>query len=158
LTGNARRVVAGIERLVYVSPYQLNEIVQAFRARDTSRIVQLLARSVQDFLDRMQIGEEALGAEPLRELIEHYVVPASQTKDEVFTIDDLRDQQQIQFLATATNLTRGRLEVLGGRPASPENPAPRLEEALLASSAFPEYLATLVLGALFGLRPCRTVH
>jgi hypothetical protein len=65
------------------------------------------------------------------------VTPGAAAREDVFTIDDLRSRHQIQFLATTTNLTRGRLEVLGARPASLENPAPRLEEALLANIAFP---------------------
>jgi predicted acylesterase/phospholipase RssA len=134
---NVRRVAAGIERLLYVSPYQLNEIVRAFRTRDISAVAKLLEQSVQQFLDRMGIGVEALGSDALGQLINSYVLGTLEAGRAVFTTDDLRRRGDIQFLATTTNLTQGRLEVLGERPASLEKPAAGLEEALLASSAFP---------------------
>jgi predicted acylesterase/phospholipase RssA len=135
-----RRVVAGIERLFYIGPYQLNELIRAFRARDAEKLPQLLESSVQRFLERMQITDEALGAEALRELVDYYVVgtkgPGSDHPIGV-TLDELRVQNNLIFLATATNLTRGRLEVLGEAPASAGTIAPILTESLLASSAFP---------------------
>ena len=120
---NARRVVAGLERLLYVTPYQLNDLVRAFRGGSTRELLDLVEERVQQFLNRMQIGEEALGAEALRELIQHYVVASAEDVDrEVFTTDSLRERYQIQFLATTTNLSDGRLEVIGERPG--ERPTP----------------------------------
>ena len=133
-----RRVVAGLERLLYLSPYLLNEIVKAFRDSDSQKLTTLLNETVQRFLDRMQVGDEALGAEALRDLITNYVIGDKDHADPVgLTIEELRNRSQILFLATATNLSRGRLEVLGSLPIYDNGKAPVLEEALLASSAFP---------------------
>lgn len=150
---NARRVVAGIERLFYVSPYQLNQIVRASRTRRTDQLTTLVRAAVQRFLDRMGVGEEAMGAEPLRELIEAFALEpgsnpaprenatrelkAHAAKPTDITADDMRAATDIQFLATATNLTRGRLEVLGEIPETRTNEGYGLMETLLASSAFP---------------------
>ncbi len=137
---NTRQVLAGIERLLYISPYQINELVRASRTRDLQTVGLLLRDFAQQVLDRAQIGDEALGAEPLRDLIEEYVHDKNVRRPAGETIDDIRDQSQIQFLATATNLTEGRLEVLGERPVMDSHrneDAPVLIEALLASSAFP---------------------
>lgn len=132
---NTRRVVAGIERLLYVSPYQLNDVVRAIRTKDSRLVAALVDARVQAFLDRMQIGEEALGSEALRELIAHYVIPAGMHS--TYSTDMLRENDGIVFLATTTNLSDGRLEVLGESPGSDKQPASLLTEALLASSAFP---------------------
>jgi predicted acylesterase/phospholipase RssA len=135
---SVRRVVAGMERLLYLSPYHLNDIVRAFRDTDSQKLTALLNETVQRFLDRMQVGDEALGAEALRDLITNYVIGTEDQASHVrLTIDELRNRSQILFLATATNLSRGRLEVLGSLPIYGNGKAPVLEEALLASSAFP---------------------
>ena len=135
---NARRVIAGIERLFYVSPYQLNDLVRALRTRSSDQVTKILRITVQKFLDRMQIGQEALGAEALEELIREFAVTSTPAQHRLgFTADDLRDETGIQFLATATNLTEGRLEVLGELPAAHREEGYVLKEALLASSAFP---------------------
>ena len=133
-----RNVVAGIERLLYVSPYDLNELVRAIRTGNNDVLFKKVNDRLQDFLNRMQIGEEALGAEALEELINRHVTDdESGRKGAAFTTDTLREQHGIQFLATTTNLRRGRLEVLGNMPGTPAKPAPLLVQALLASSAFP---------------------
>ena len=133
-----RHVVAGIERLLYVAPYELNDLVRAIRTGDNEKMIEMVRVQIQNFLDRMQIGEEALGAEALEELIERYVTyrtgPDSQAP---FTIDTLREEHGIQFLATTTNLRKGRLEVLGEWPEVDGHPSPKISQALLASSAFP---------------------
>jgi predicted acylesterase/phospholipase RssA len=136
---NARRVVAGIERLLYVTPYQLNDLVRALRTRDNRKAIELTMGGVQKFLDRMEIGEEALGAEALRDLVQRYVILAGSSDQNMrsFTTDELRQKHGIQFLATTTNLTDGRLEVIGEWPETDEEPGTLLEQALLASSAFP---------------------
>jgi predicted acylesterase/phospholipase RssA len=131
---NVRSVMAGLERLFYISPYELNEIVRALRTRSPDEVTRRVRTVVQTFLDRYQIGAEALGAEPLQDLIEEFAIdPAPSTHD---LLDDWRGDSSIQFLATATNLTHGRLEVLGEMPARVREEVYRIQ-ALLASSAFP---------------------
>jgi len=134
----ARHVIAGIERLLYVSPYELNRLVRAFRTQDLAVTAGALHRIVQQYLDRMQIGGEALGAEALELLIREYVIgDRESTNPAGFTIDELRMQSNVQFLATATNLTRGRLDVFGEKPTTDARSSAVLLEVLLASSAFP---------------------
>ncbi len=135
---NVRQVVGGLERLLYLSPYELNDLVRSLRDKDPQRITEQVSKAVQRFLDRMQVGEEILGTEALRDLIATYVIGKKISEHTVgLTIDELRQRSQIMFLATATNLTWGRLEVLGSRPNPELGEAVVLEEALLASSAFP---------------------
>jgi len=127
---NARRVIAGIERLLYVNPYQLNSFVRTLRSRDARPTGDHLRKFVQQWLTRMEVREEILGAEPLASLIRFYVLQeesAAQRGDVPFN-SFLREE--IVLLATTTNLTRGKLEILRG-------PQPRLVEGLLSSSAFP---------------------
>ncbi|MGH8189105.1 MAG: patatin-like phospholipase family protein, partial [Steroidobacteraceae bacterium] len=70
---NARRVIAGLERLFYLTPFQLAELVRAFRSKDTGAILDRLREAIQQYLDRMQVGDEALGADALKDLIVEYV-------------------------------------------------------------------------------------
>ncbi len=132
----ARRVIAGLERLLYVSPYQLNELTRTIRARE-GKSAQVIRELVQQWLQRMEVGEEILGADPLEQLIRNYVIAEEHR-------DDARHQPFTYFgvnpvlLATATNLTTGRLDVLGepGREDLERREA-MLVEGLLTSSAFP---------------------
>jgi predicted acylesterase/phospholipase RssA len=135
---NARNVLAGIERLFYVNPYQVNRLVKAFRDGDRKAALNGLLESIEHWLERMQVGNEILGAEPLSELIDTYVTSLISTANSLGpTFDDLRETSGIQLLATATNLTEGRLEIIGEQPVSaPDGPA-LLKEGLLTSSAFP---------------------
>lgn len=83
----------------------------------------------------MGVGEEILGAEQIGWLIDGQVLRGrSAAEDPTFTRFGA-----IELLITATNLTEGRLEVLGeGRPGTPQDPHNiRLIEGLLASSAYP---------------------
>ncbi|HEX5963170.1 MAG TPA: patatin-like phospholipase family protein [Gemmatimonadales bacterium] len=135
-----RAVAAGLERLFYISPFELRDLVEAARRRQGSEVTRLLTRNLQEWLGRMGVGNQVLGAEPLALLIAEHVLdglpgysiehPGS-VPFHVFTDDG------IYFLATATNLTRGKLEVLGENPAPPADERPMLLESLLASSAFP---------------------
>jgi predicted acylesterase/phospholipase RssA len=135
---NARNVIAGIERLLYISPYELNRLVRALRGRDVAESAGTLHEVVQQYLNRMQIGDEALGAEALELLIREYVIGGRETENPGgFTVDELRTQSGVQFLATATNLTHGRLDVFGDKPAADAGSSAVLQEVLLASSAFP---------------------
>jgi predicted acylesterase/phospholipase RssA len=131
--GLVRRVAAGIERLFYLSPVSLFALVKAARTGDVPAFTAGIQTAVQKFLDRSGVGKEILGTEPLALLIQEEVVrrldPAA--KDLKFATFL---EQGIYFLATATNLTRGQLEILG----SPGDQADAsLRYGLLASSAFP---------------------
>ena len=132
-----RAVLAGLERLTYVSPYELNDLVEAFRRRKHGRTLRLLRRYFQEWLDRMGVANEVLGAEPLARLIrEHVLAGLGQgPTDEVPLGAFLR--HGLCFLATATNLSQGRLEILGEEQLEDYGTDTRLLEALLASSAFP---------------------
>ena len=143
-TKRSRRVIAGIERLFYISPFQLAELVRTVRERNTSKTVDLLEAYTQQWLDRMQVSQQVLGAEPLRLLADQFVLDIFGSADERLnvpvSVDAFLEKWKIAFLITATNLTVGRLEVLGKEALSGtvlpwEKPA--LREALLASSAFP---------------------
>jgi predicted acylesterase/phospholipase RssA len=126
--GTSRRVIAGLERLLYISPFELLELIRLQREGSVSELSAALGASVQDFLDRYGVGEEILGAERLAYLIrEHAGV------DQRTTIDDFRESTGAILLAVATNLTEGRLDLLGGDQPN----ATGLLEALLAGSAFP---------------------
>lgn len=135
----ARRALAGIERLFYASPFDVSELTQALRKEKSGLALDLLGDLVQEFLDRGGVGLEVLGAAPLAALIEHYVVRpqlgAAASPGGVPL--DLFSKQGIFFLATATNLTRGRLEYLGGDELMRPTRRAVLVESLLASSAFP---------------------
>ncbi|HEX9630833.1 MAG TPA: patatin-like phospholipase family protein [Gemmatimonadales bacterium] len=130
-----RRVTAGVERLAYVSPYELNDLVEAFRRQEHRRTMLLLRRYAQEWLDRMGVRNEVLGAEPLARLIRDHVLCGMGEGDDTPLHAFL--PHGICFLATATNITRGRLEVLGENQLDEDAPRKRLMETLLASSAFP---------------------
>ncbi len=131
-SARARRVVGGLERLFYLSPIRLSELVKAAREREAARFAGLLSKAVQEFLDRSGVGQEVLGTEPLALLIREEVIrPLGRgARDTVFDAF----HPALQFLATATNLSRGTLEVLGSSTAPQEV---SLLYGLLASSAFP---------------------
>ena len=63
---DVRQVVAGLERLFYINPYQLNELVRLARSRQFAKFRVQLKDRIQQWLDRMDVGEEVLGAEELR--------------------------------------------------------------------------------------------
>lgn len=134
---DVRLVLAGLERLFYIDPYQLNSIVMAARQRHYRRAGQLLAKSVQEWLDRMAVGREVLGAEPLRGLIDDFVLPPGRTLNGLSA--PLNEPgAEARMLVTTTNLTQGALHILGTcRPVRANEKDPTLVEALLASSAFP---------------------
>jgi predicted acylesterase/phospholipase RssA len=128
----ARRVLAGFERLFYVTPFEVRRMTEALRQEDFREVQRLFTRYLQDFLERSGIGLELLGAEPLRLLIDHLVFDGA---DHARTATLEHFRPDIDLLVTATNLNRGELCVFGtgDPPASEVN----LVEALLASSAFP---------------------
>ena len=133
-----RRVVAGIERLTYVSPFELRDLVEASRRQEFGRATHLLGRYFQELLDRAGVGLEVLGAEPIERLIRDYVLrdltPGGGAATGPATFRTLLNHGFL-FLATATNLTDGRLERLGEEQVGGADLD--LVQALLASSAFP---------------------
>ncbi|HXH38104.1 MAG TPA: patatin-like phospholipase family protein, partial [Thermoanaerobaculia bacterium] len=130
-----RRVAAGIERLLWISPFELYALVEAQRLQDLPQMSSLLRAYMQEYLVRCGVEQEILGSEPLSLLIKHLVLQhdGSQAADNHFSafLD-----KGIYFLATATNLTRGELEILGDRRREGDGD-PTLTDGLLASSAFP---------------------
>lgn len=142
----AREVVAGIERLLYVNFYQLNRLVRAMRNRRSKSAFRQSRQLLKQWLDRMHVGEELLGAEPLRMLIEHFI-ESSKGSGHLRNIDHQKllkgSFQQllangVVFLATTTDLGGGRLVTLGDPFEDYGEDSPLdLTEALLASSAFP---------------------
>jgi predicted acylesterase/phospholipase RssA len=145
-SADARRVLAGIERLLYVSPFEVLELVKAIRLQQTSDILLLIRRYLQEFLERYHTGQEVLGAEPLAMLIaEHVLKGIEGSADDYYVnphrapFDLFKGNMEKEFLiATTTNLTTGRLTTIGQSwlHSTPDNEASLLE-ALLASSAFP---------------------
>lgn len=136
-----RTVVAGIERLTWVSPFELLALVRAVRLQQSNRLERLVRSYFQEVLDRMAVGNQVLGADPLERLIRAWVLDGlgdDRDASRLVPFDHFLRNAGIFFLATATNLTRGRLETLGARenPEEPETCATLLE-GLLASSAFP---------------------
>ncbi len=136
---NARSVIAGLERLLYVNPWQLNEFIRDFRNREHGKTLERLRDFGQQVLDRMFVGDQVLGADALEDLIQEYVVGSDSADGAGLKFDDLRRRAGIQFLATATNLPDGELEILGESPylRDERDRSPLLSEGLLASSAFP---------------------
>ncbi|NOT08893.1 MAG: hypothetical protein HOP28_11890 [Gemmatimonadales bacterium] len=137
----ARRVIAGLERLFWLSPFELHGLVRALRLGDTNQISRQLKDYVQEWLERMGVGREVLGSEPLSLLVAEHVLQA--LPGEAAPVDlraepfDRFLKQGIYFLATTTNLSMGRLEMLGEQQFMSDGPRPVLLDGLLASSAFP---------------------
>lgn len=136
-----RTVLAGLERLLYVSPFELKSLVEAIRMQDYGRSVELVQSYFQELLHRYRVSNQILGAEPLELLIEEHVLselaPSEGNGGGEPMLDAFFEKAGIYLLATATNLTRGRLEILGEQQLGDEERRATLREALLASSAFP---------------------
>jgi len=93
----------------------------------------LAQTALQEFLDRGGVGQEILGAEPLAMLIREEVIRGLGLEPETALFSAFAEKG-IQFLATTTNLTQSRHEILG----LPENQdQTSILYGLLASSAFP---------------------
>ena len=133
----SRTVSAGIERLVNISPFELFELARHLRIGQVSNFLHEITRDVQAFLDRSGVPKEILGSEPLALLIQNHVLSGRRAddpvRDEIF--ESFRDCG-IYFLATATNLNKGELEVLGEETLAADK-EPSILYGLLASSAFP---------------------
>jgi len=131
-----RRVEAGLERLFYLTSFELQDLIKAARDRVAGNTSKLLDAAVQGFLDRSGIGREALGAEPLALLINNHVIDRlCQGRGKGSEVFDSFLETGIYFLATTTNLHKGSLEILGA--PYDQGPQASLLYGLLASSAFP---------------------
>jgi len=133
-----RKVLAGLERLLYLSPFESRDLAHAFRMRRYDDVKSLLGVYAQEWLERGAVGSEILGSEPLALLIAEHVLDGKSALggDPAAEFITKLQSSGIQFIATATNLTCGRLDTLHV-PATSREQKPRLVEALLASSAFP---------------------
>lgn len=137
-----RRVAAGLERLFYLNPFTLFTLVRDLRLGRRDRAWQQIQDCIQEMLERYGVGLEILGPEPLSLLLREHVLRRNQLPGtsgktyadlpEIASFDFFREHG-IEFLATVTNLTEGKLDVLD---ASGEA-RPRFVDGLLASSAFP---------------------
>ncbi len=123
----ARRVFSGMERLFYISPFEMVELAQAFRAGNWQSAARHLKKQAQHMVDRYGVGLEFLGPEPLQQLIDGFVFdgkPSTCARLEHFGFP---------VMGTTTNLTVGKLDIV--RSTHPWDP--RFTQSLLASSAFP---------------------
>lgn len=139
-----RRFIAGVERLFYINPFELRDMVKAVRDHDNAAFGRLLRAHVQELLDRMGVGTEVLGTELLQFIIREHILKglACATGDPRMAplqsfLDPACTRQSIYFLATTTNLSEGCLEILGEAPPASGRPGALLLQGLLASSAFP---------------------
>ena len=128
-----RRVLAGIERLFYLNPFDLKDIALKFRQRRIREGWHEAKRAAQTMLDRYGVGSEFLGAEPLALLISQLVIEKTDPADATFDLFD-RGPSPIRLLAMTTNFTEGRLDILGERAKGPRG---NLLQGLLAGAAFP---------------------
>jgi|GEM_PF-1218209 len=136
----ARNLLAGLERLLYLSPFELFTIVRAARLQDFSCLLQEVLGDLQELLDRGAVGDEILGSEPLALLIQRQVEdPLRKLLDkregEIRFDTFLEGKRKMYFLATTTNLMRGALEIIGAPNKTTTHVS--LRQGLLASSAFP---------------------
>ena len=129
-----RRVVAGLERIFYINPFELRDFVQTARMQDNKNLWAQFKNFVQEWFDRYGVGLELLGPEPLKMLIDGILFDDDEKSSASAGFDCFAGEDRkhpFQLIGTTTNLTRGRLELLRY-----ENEA-CLTEGLLASSAFP---------------------
>ncbi len=122
-----RRVFSGLERLFYLSPFEVMELTKTLRAGNWQEAAQLIKSLAQEVVDRYGVGLEMLGPEPLQQLIDGFVFDGKPVADARF------DHFGFPLIGTTTNLTLGQLEIL--RSTHPGDP--RFTQSLLAGSAFP---------------------
>jgi predicted acylesterase/phospholipase RssA len=123
----ARRVFSGMERLFYLTPFELLDLARTLRNCDWQGAASQLKTQLQGMMDHYGVGLELLGSEPLQQLIDGFIFqgkPAATTR---------LDHFGFPLIGTTTNLTLGKLDVL--RNSHPWDP--RFTQSLLASSAFP---------------------
>jgi len=122
-----RRVFSGMERLFYLTPFELLELSRALRIGDWPGAAKQIKQQLQRMVDRYGVGLELLGSEPLQQLIDGFIFhgkPAATTR---------LDHFGFPLIGTTTNLTLGKLDIL--KTLHPWDP--RFTQSLLASSAFP---------------------
>jgi predicted acylesterase/phospholipase RssA len=129
-TSRLRRVAAGLERILYVSPFELRTFVETARNRDYPNLWAQCKRHVKEVVERYGVGLELLGPEPLQLLIDSFIFDGKRRPEATFGYFRAADAG-FDFLGTVTNLTKGRLEILSQKKGA------RLTDGLLASSAFP---------------------
>lgn len=123
----ARRVLTGMERLFYLSPFEMLELAQTLRAGNWQAAAKLARKFAQDMADRYGVGLELLGPEPLQQLIDGFVFDGR-------PVPGVRlDYFGFPLMGTTTNLSTGKLDIL--RSTNPWDP--RFTQSLLAGSAFP---------------------
>ena len=130
---------------VPLSPFEAQRpsVEKAIRERRSHEVIHQLVNHVQEWLDRSGVNNEILGAEPLALLIGEHVIEggaagSSPPPDSAqVPFDHFLGRSGVCFLATATNLTEGRLQILGRDQLTANPPVQTLLDGLLASSAFP---------------------
>jgi predicted acylesterase/phospholipase RssA len=133
-----RKTIAGLERLFYLSPFELYRLVQLHRSRNYGELFRLLLfEHLQELLDRNGAALEVLGSEPLDLLLKEYVPRCRERMADFDLYKEKKDDRRIYLLATVTNLTKGRLQTLGSPYVGEGDERPILGNGLLASSAFP---------------------
>jgi predicted acylesterase/phospholipase RssA len=123
----ARRVFSGLERLFYISPFDMLELARMLRAGNWQDAVKLAKKLTQHMADRYGVGLELLGPEPLQQLIDGFAFNGKPNPSARLT------HFGFPLMGTVTNLTLGTLEIL--RSTHPWDP--RFTQSLLASCAFP---------------------
>jgi predicted acylesterase/phospholipase RssA len=123
----ARRVFSGMERLFHLSPFDMFELAQTFRAGKWQAAAKQIKKHAQEMADRYGVGLEVLGPEPLQQLIDGFVF------DGKLSPGTRLDYFGFPLIGTTTNLTTGKLDIL--RSTNPWDP--RFTQSLLAGSAFP---------------------
>jgi len=129
-----RQVTAGLERLLYLSPVDFFRLIETGRSRRFGELREQLEGAVHRFLERTGVNQEILGAEPLALLIRSHVIEQLAAHGNPEGLFSSFIEKGVFFLATTTNLTQGKLEILGLRKNAHDV---SLLEGLLASSAFP---------------------
>lgn len=123
----ARRVFAGLERLLYLNPFEVMELTKTLRAGNWHEAGRLIKSLAQEVADRYGVGLEILGPEPLQQLIDGFVFEGKPVPGARF------DHFGFPLIGTTTNLTQGHLDIL----RSSHSWDPRFTQGLLAGSAFP---------------------
>ena len=147
VSADLRRVTAGLERLFYVTPFDFYDFAADFRYGRNREVKTRVVERLHKWLARDNALEEILGSEPLAQIMDAYVLQrlsGSGKGDRSDVPFQAFLKEGIYLLATATNLTKGELHLLGdvishgsaGGVRGAGTP-PSLLEGVLASSAFP---------------------
>ncbi len=102
----ARRVFSGMERLFYLTPFELLDLARTLRNSDWQGAAIQIKKQLQGMMEHYGVGLELLGSEPLQQLIDGFVFqgkPAATTR---------LDHFGFPLIGTTTNLTLGKLDIL----------------------------------------------